>query len=134
MKSVKARFIVYGFEKDHVDGNVTFRKTNNTQFFKDLKDCRACIANGGFTFISEAVSLRKPVLSIPINGTFEQKFNAIQIKRLGYGEMSESVNRRILMKFIKNNDRYYLKLKKHRKEDNTRIVQKIEALIRQSIG
>jgi len=133
LKSVKARFIVYGFEKDAIEGNIIFRKTNNSQFFEDLKDCKACIANGGFTFISEAVSLHKPVLSIPLNGTFEQTLNAMQIKRLGYGEMSDTVNRKILLKFIKNNDKYYEVLKKHKKEDNSRIVRKIETLIKEVV-
>jgi uncharacterized protein (TIGR00661 family) len=131
LKSVDAKFIVYGFEKDEIDDNVTFRKTNNDQFFKDFKDCKACLANGGFTFISEAVSLHKPVLSIPINGTFEQILNALQIKRLGYGEMCMEIDKKILLKFIKNNDRYYQNLKKHKKENNTRIIRKIEELIKE---
>jgi len=134
LKSVNAKFIVYGFEKDQIDGNVTFRKTNNKQFFNDFKDCRACIANGGFTFISEAVSLHKPVLSIPINGTFEQKLNALQIKRLGYGEMSDKISKNILIKFIKNNDKYYNNLKKHKKEDNNRVIHKVEELIKEVIN
>ena len=133
LKSVKEKFIVYGFEKDVIEGNIMFRKTNNKQFFKDMKDCKACIANGGFTFISEAISLHKPVLSIPLNGTFEQTLNALQIKRLGYGEMSDTVNKKILLKFIKNNDKYYEVLKKHKKENNSRIVKKIESLIKESI-
>jgi uncharacterized protein (TIGR00661 family) len=130
LKSINAKFVVYGFEKNEIDGNVIFRKTNSNQFFKDFKDCRACIANGGFTFISEAVSLHKPVLSLPINGTFEQTLNALEIKRLGYGDMCGTVNRKVLLNFIKNNDKYHNNLKSHKKEDNTRIIRKIEELIR----
>jgi len=131
LKSINAKFVVYGFEKDAVDDNVIFRKTNSDQFFKDFKDCRACIANGGYTFISEAVSLHKPVLSLPINGTFEQTLNGLEIKRLGYGDTCGTVSRKILLKFIKNNDRYYNRLKTHKKENNTRIIKKIEDLIKE---
>jgi uncharacterized protein (TIGR00661 family) len=131
LKSVKAQFVVYGFEKEEVDKNITFRKTNNDQFFKDFKDCRACIANGGFSFISEAVSLHKPVLSIPIKGTFEQTLNAMQIKELGYGDMCDFITTKKLKNFIKHNEKYYNNLKNYKKEDNSRIILKVEELIKE---
>ena len=131
LKSVNAKFIVYGFDRDEKDGNVIFRKTNNNQFFKDLKDCKACIANGGFTFISEAVSLHKPVLSIPIKGTFEQSLNALYIKRLGYGDMCDVITIKKLKAFISNNEKYYNNLKKFKKEDNHKIIAKVEELIKE---
>jgi uncharacterized protein (TIGR00661 family) len=131
LRGSKERFIVYGFDKEGIDGNVTYRKTNDDQFFKDFKDCKACIANGGFTFISEAVSLHKPVLSIPIKGTFEQSLNALEIKRLGYGDMCDMLTKKKLADFIKNNDRYYDNLKRYRREDNSRIIKKIENLVRE---
>jgi uncharacterized protein (TIGR00661 family) len=129
LKSANVKFIVYGFERDDVDKNVTFRKTNNDQFFKDLKDCKACIANGGFTFISEAVSLHKPILSIPIKGIIEQVLNALQVQKQGYGEMCDEIDKKTLLKFIKNNDKYYRNLQKHKKEDNTKTIHKVEELI-----
>lgn len=129
LKSVDAKFIVYGFERDDTEGNITFRKTNNDQFFNDLKDCRACIANGGYGFISEAVSLHKPILSIPIKGQFEQIFNALQVKKLGYGNMCDIINKKSLQEFIKNNDKYYMNIKNFKKEDNTRLVNKLVELI-----
>jgi len=131
LKSVKAQFVVYGFERDGIDKNITFRKTNNDQFFKDFKDCRAVIANGGYSLISEAVSLHKPVLSIPIKGTFEQTLNAMQIKNLGYGDMCEVLTKSKLEHFIKHNEKYYNNLKNYKKEDNSRIILKVEELIKE---
>jgi uncharacterized protein (TIGR00661 family) len=131
LRNSKEKFIVYGFDKDEKEGNITYRKTNEHQFFHDLKDCRACIANGGFTFISEAVSLHKPVLSIPIKGTFEQALNALQIKRLGYGDMCDVITKKKLADFIRNNDIYYENLQKYKKENNSRIIQKIESLVKE---
>ena len=133
LKSINKKFVIYGYDKNETNGNIIFRKTNNKQFFIDFKNCRACIANGGYSFISEAVSLHKPVLSIPIKGTFEQVLNAMQIKNLGYGDMCDSINRKALLSFIKNNDKYYQNIKKYKKEDNSRIIAKIEELIREVV-
>jgi len=129
LKSFNEKFIVYGLDRESIDGNIIFRKTNQKQFFEDFKDCKACIANGGYTFISEAVSLHKPVLCIPIKRTFEQAFNALQIRRLGYGEMSDSINHKVLYNFIKNNDKYYNNLKNYKTESNSKTLKIIEDLI-----
>jgi uncharacterized protein (TIGR00661 family) len=132
LKQINEKFIVYGFEKESIEKNVTFRKTNNDQFFKDFKNCKACIANGGFTFISEAISLHKPIFSIPISGTFEQALNAMQLEKLGYGMLCEVANKRALKKFIKNNEIYYGNLKKYHKENNNKTVKIIENIIKEA--
>ncbi|MGV8141014.1 MAG: MJ1255/VC2487 family glycosyltransferase [Candidatus Woesearchaeota archaeon] len=133
LKSFNEKFIVYGLDKEGIDGNITFRKTNQKQFFEDFKDCKACIANGGYTFISEAVSLHKPIMCIPIKRTFEQAFNALQIKRLGYGNMCDSINHKTLRDFIKNNNKYYDNLKGYKTENNGKTLKIIEDLINHNI-
>jgi uncharacterized protein (TIGR00661 family) len=129
LKSFDKKFIVYGLDKNEIDKNITFRKTNQKQFFKDFKDCRACIANGGYSFISEAVYLHKPVFCIPIKGAFEQAFNSLQIKRLGYGDMCDKVSRKALNHFIENNEKYYNNLSKYKMEDNKRALKTVKELI-----
>ena len=42
--------------------------------------------------------------------------------------MCDSLNRKILLDFIKNNDNYYKNLQKHKKEDNSKIIAKIESI------
>ncbi len=78
-------FYVYGFNKDEKDGNVFFKSFSEEGFVNDLAGSRAVIANGGFSFISEAVYLKKPVYSFPVKNQFEQYMNAAYIDKLGYG-------------------------------------------------
>lgn len=129
LKKVKQKFIVYGFNIDKKEDNLTFRSFDEDRFIKDLEGCRACIANGGYSFISEALSIHKPIMSIPIKGQFEQILNALFIKKLGYGEMHDDANAIKIKNFIKKLKRYELNLKKFKKEDNSRILAKIEEII-----
>ena len=66
------KFIVYGFNINKTDENLTFKKFNEDVFYDDLASAKAVICNGGFTFISEAISLKKPIYSVPAIGNFEQ--------------------------------------------------------------
>ncbi|MDI9614289.1 MJ1255/VC2487 family glycosyltransferase [Methanothermobacter sp.] len=106
LKSLDRKFIVYGFDRDEVDGNLTFRKFNEDQFFRDFESAAAVITNGGFTLISEALYLRKPVYSVPVKGQFEQILNAVYLEKLGYGEFHEETERETLEGFLGRLDIY----------------------------
>lgn len=129
LKKINYNFIVYGFNINKKESNIIFRKFNNTLWLKDLSGCRAVISNGGFSLITEALSLHKPVFSMPIKGQFEQILNALFVKRLGYGEMHETTDARRIFKFIKNLKKYDKNLKNFKKEDNSKILVKIEEII-----
>lgn len=133
LKKVKYKFILYGFDKEYKEGNLTFKKFSTKEFVDDLRNCRACIANGGHTFLTEALALHKPVLSIPIKGQFEQILNAIQIQRLGYGEFPEKTSSKIISNFIKNSDIYRKNLKDYKREDNKKLIAKLESIIRKEL-
>ncbi len=64
------------------------------------------MANGGFTLISESIYLKKPVLSIPVKGQFEQILNAIYLERLGYGEFHEELEKDSVIHFLSKLDSY----------------------------
>ncbi|MDI9618177.1 MJ1255/VC2487 family glycosyltransferase [Methanothermobacter sp.] len=106
LKTINRDFIVYGFEREEVDGNLTFRRFNEDQFFRDLESAAAVITNGGFTLISEALYLRKPVYSVPVKGQFEQILNAVYLEKLGYGEFHEETGRESLEGFLGRLDIY----------------------------
>jgi len=106
LKSLDREFIVYGFDRDEVDGNLTFRRFNEDQFFRDFESAAAVITNGGFTLISEALYLRKPVYSVPVKGQFEQILNAVYLEKLGYGEFHEETERETLEGFLGRLDIY----------------------------
>ena len=78
-------FRVYGFNKEEDHGNVQLRAFSEAGFIADLAGCRAVVTNGGFSLISEAVFLRKPICAIPIPAQFEQWLNAAEVEQLGYG-------------------------------------------------
>ncbi|MGB9838160.1 MJ1255/VC2487 family glycosyltransferase [Methanothermobacter sp.] len=106
LKSIDRNFIVYGFDRDEVDGNLTFRRFNEDLFFRDFESAAAVITNGGFTLISEALYLRKPVYSVPVKGQFEQILNAVYLEKLGYGEFHEETERESLEGFLGRLDVY----------------------------
>ena len=105
-KNKNRKFIIYGFHKDEEDENLIFRLFSEEVLFNDLKDARCVITNGGFSFITEALTLKKPVLSIPVNKQFEQILNAIYLDKLGYGEHHNKITQEILDNFIDNTHIY----------------------------
>lgn len=129
LKNIDENFIVYGFNREEADKNVVYRKFNEDQFFKDLGSCKAVLANGGFTLISESIYLKKPVLSIPVKGQFEQILNAIYLERLGYGEFHEELDTDILKQFLKKLDKYYDSLKFYSQDGNNDILEELDELI-----
>jgi uncharacterized protein (TIGR00661 family) len=126
LKALKdEKFIVYGFNKEEVDGNLTYKLFNEDVFYDDLASAKAVVCNGGFTFISEAITLKKPIYSVPAKGNFEQVLNGYYVQRLGYGEYHEvmSVNR--LAKFLKKLPKYQERLSKVKKYNNDGIINEL---------
>jgi len=106
LKQFDETFIVYGFNKNHVDGNIIFKTFNDDEFYTDIATCKAIITNGGFTVISEALYLKKPVLSLPIRHQFEQVLNGQFVQNLGFGEYHLEFNEEKLRKFLAKLDEY----------------------------
>ena len=76
---------VYGFNSDHTEGKLHFRKHSEQGFLEDLASCSYVICGGGHTLISEALFYGKPVISFPVANFFEQYLNAFYIEKSGYG-------------------------------------------------
>jgi uncharacterized protein (TIGR00661 family) len=111
-------FYVYGFNKDEKDKNVIFKTFSEAGFVKDLASARAVISNGGFSLISEAVYLHKPVYSFPIAGQFEQFMNAAYIDKLGYGRHFPSLEADDLKTFLKDEPRFRKNLSTYSQNGN----------------
>ena len=79
-----------GLKEEVVEGNLRFRPFSETSFVEDLATCRAVIGAGGFTLMGEAVYLRKPMLSLPLEDQFEQMLNARYLEIEGYGMWTDS--------------------------------------------
>ena len=129
LKEIDENFIVYGFDSEKVDNNLTFRKFNEDQFFRDLGTCKAVLANGGFTLITESIYLKKPVLSIPVRGQFEQILNAIYLERLEYGEFHEELDIEVVKQFLSNLDIYNQSLRSYSQDGNKAVLNELDQLI-----
>lgn len=125
LKNLDEKFIVYGFNQEKVDENLEFRKFSEIQLYNDLSTAKAVIANGGFTFISESLYLKKPTFSIPASGNFEQVLNGFYVEKLGFGQYNEGIHVPKIKNFLNKLDVYQEKLNKIKKTDNKGIINEL---------
>jgi uncharacterized protein (TIGR00661 family) len=87
---------IYGMRRDLkqevVEGKLRFRPFSEAGFITDLATARGVIAGGGFTLMSEAVYLHKPMLAVPVGGQFEQVLNARYLAHEGYGRAAANLD------------------------------------------
>ena len=89
LRQIDARFIVYNFPcPPHPEAypNLVFKKPSLEGFLDDLARSRAIVCTAGFTLISEALYLGKPLLVVPNQGIFEQTLNALFLQRERLGQ------------------------------------------------
>jgi uncharacterized protein (TIGR00661 family) len=122
-------FYVYGMNKDEQDGNIIFKQFSEQGFINDLASAKAVIANGGFSFISEAVYLKKPIYSFPIKGQFEQWLNAAYINKLGFGRHFSTLNSDSLKAFLFDLPYFQSQLNQYKQEGNVVIFKAIDQWI-----
>ena len=102
LRSVRCRFIAYGFGREGEEGNILYRKPSVDGFFTDLTSARAIVANSGFSLVTEALHLGKPYLAVPVSHQFEQIFNAYWLEKSGYGAYWEELNKECVESFLYN--------------------------------
>ncbi len=86
---------IYGMrraiQEEQREGNLRYMPFSEDVFIDDLASSRAVIAGGGFTLMGEAVYMRKPMLSVPMERQFEQTLNAMYLQKLGYGAFAANL-------------------------------------------
>ncbi|MBT3583786.1 MAG: hypothetical protein HN509_02675 [Halobacteriovoraceae bacterium] len=81
---------VLGLEGEDSE-NIRFHgKVHDSSEF--VKNCNVMIINAGFSSISEALALKKPMLLLPVNNHYEQLTNALGIENLGVGQIGNPLN------------------------------------------
>ncbi len=123
------KFIVYGMNRNAIEGNVTYKTFSESGFIKDLSAAKAVIANGGFSFISEAVYLKKPVYSFPIHNQFEQWMNASYIEKLGYGRHFSELHPDNIKAFVYDLPVFKKNLSKYQQDGNKELFSKLKKVL-----
>ncbi|MDR3457046.1 MAG: glycosyltransferase family protein [Verrucomicrobiae bacterium] len=93
LKQLPFRFKVFAYEHAPVgeDGNVSYYPRSDVRFIEEVGTASWVLTNGGYTLMSEALHLGKPVFSLPVAWQFEQWLNARYLQDLGYGLMCDDL-------------------------------------------
>ena len=122
---------VYGMrggpDQVQVDGDLELRPRSSADFVDSLRTARGVIAGGGFSLLSEAVYLGKPILSVPLHGQFEQVMNARYVQRLGYGLCADAVTEEVLGEFIVRLPEFEATLEGYEQDGNRHTLRTIAA-------
>jgi uncharacterized protein (TIGR00661 family) len=132
LQQVGARFHVYGLRglsQDTGMGNVVFRPFSEERFIGDLASSAAVIGGAGFTFMTEAIYLGKPMLAVPFEGQFEQILNANYLSLLGYGERCRDLNAHTVSGFLSRVPTYRTRLASFRHDHNVGLLRAVEHAI-----
>jgi UDP:flavonoid glycosyltransferase YjiC (YdhE family) len=93
---------------------------------EDLRTARCVVTGGGFSLLSEAVYLRKPVLSVPLRGQFEQLMNARYLQRNRYGMAAPVVTDEVMAEFVSRLDEFEEALGGYEQDGNAVALRTIE--------
>jgi len=104
---------------DEREGNLVFRPFANEAFVDDLRTCRGVVGSAGFSLMSEAVYLRKPMLALPLAGQFEQEMNGRYLERLGYGTVETALDEAALERFLAREPLHVEALSGYQQDGNT---------------
>jgi len=115
-----------GLQEEQVEGNLRFRPFSESEFIADLATARGVIAGGGFTTLGEAVYLRKPTLSVPVGGQFEQVLNARWLERLGYGRSADALDPAAIHGFLKAIPECEERLAGYVQDGNARLYEELD--------
>ncbi|QHL87304.1 UDP-glucuronosyltransferase [Nibribacter ruber] len=124
-------FYVYGFNKEEQHGNVQLKAFSEDGFIQDLASAKAVVANGGFSLLSEAVYLQKPICSVPIPKQFEQYLNAAYVQQLGYGRYFPAFTADGLKAFLYDVPLFQEQLRKYQQDGNTLLFQALDQQLAQ---
>lgn len=129
LQKLPGRFRVYGMGREGSEGNVTLCAFSETGFVDDLRTARAVIAGGGFSLMSEAVSLRVPMLAVPLEKQYEQELNARWLAHLGYGAWSRVLDADVMRGFLEHTERHATALAGYERRDDTMLFGCVDELL-----
>lgn len=120
------RFLVYGLGRDETIGNCTLKPFSEDGFVADLAASRGVVSNGGLSLLNEAISLRKPVFSVPVRNQYEQILNAWYVRALAYGMFAQTINAPDLRDFVGRIHEFAANLGKFAHDSNAKLFATVE--------
>jgi len=134
LKQVRCKFVAYGFGMEGQQDNILFKKPSMDGFMADLANCKAIIANAGFSLVSEALHLGKPYLAVPVKHQFEQIFNAYYLDKNGYGTFWDELSKEKIESFLFNLPHYAESVAAYPRQDNSPLLARLDELIQSMAG
>lgn len=132
LRRIPEQFIIYGYNQDKKQGDLRFKTFSTQGFLHDLASCKAVITNGGFTLMTEALHLRKPLLSEPIQGQFEQIVNAYYLEKLGYGMHRDVVEKKDILLFLRRLSVYRKHLRAYKNKNMGALFKALDKIIKKT--
>ena len=123
------KFIVYGLNRDEQIGNCTLKPFSEVGFVNDLATSRGVLSNGGYSLLGEAVSLHRPVFSVPVRNQYEQLLNAFYIRELGYGMYEQHIEAGPLRSFVQRTPEFAAKVATFQHDNNQKLFSTIDATL-----
>ncbi|GAA3520869.1 hypothetical protein GCM10022393_38970 [Aquimarina addita] len=120
---VDETFLLYGFNKEITYGNVQLKKFSEAEFINNFRSAKAVFSNGGYSFLSEALFLHKPICTVPIQNQFEQYLNGAYIQKLEFGKMLEDFELDGIKSFLYDLPRFQKNIKKYTQKDNQAVFE-----------
>ena len=134
LQKVKSeQFFVFGFNKAETHANIQLKKFSESEFVKLLADAKAVICNGGYSFISEAAYLQKPICSVPIANQFEQFVNAAYVQKYGFGRHFNQFTADNIKAFLFDLPMFENTLKNYKQEGNKKLFAALDGWIAQNL-
>lgn len=120
------KFIVYGLNRDETIGNCTLKPFSETGFVHDLATSRGVLSNGGYSLLGEAVSLHRPVFTVPVRNQYEQILNAWYLRELGYGMFEERITEAPLRAFVSRTGEFAERVSTFHHDSNQKLFQALK--------
>lgn len=84
LSKLNVKFHVFSnIENKIISNNITYYPLNKYRFEDSILNSSGVITSGGFQTTSESLFLNKKLMTIPINGQYEQLCNVESLKKLG---------------------------------------------------
>ena len=129
LKKTSEEYVIYGFNLSKKDKNLTYKKFSEKGMVEDMKSARAVMTNGGFGIITEALYLKKPILSIPVKKQFEQVLNAKYVDKLGYGMFLRDPDMEGIQLFLDSINKYSKRVQTYKHDKNRKLFREINKAI-----